>query len=61
MREKYGNVWAGREHILEKKRSQTLVKNIHQAMMTSLMAGVDHLQKASEDCESRSGVEYFSE
>ena len=61
LREEHATYWEDTKHILEKKRGRTLLMNIHQAMMTSLMAGVDHLQKASEDCESRSGVEYFSE
>lgn len=53
MREPYGETWESRQHVLEAKRSQTLIKNIHQSLMTSMMMSRDHLQKASEDFQSR--------
>ena len=59
MREPYGDTWAGRQHVLEARRSQTLIKNIHQALMTSMMTSRDHLQKASEDFESRNESFWF--
>ena len=59
MREPHGDTWAGRQHVLEARRSQTLIKNIHQALMTSMMTSRDHLQKASEDFESRNESFWF--
>ena len=59
MRERFGDVWAGRDHVLEARRSQTLIKNIHQALMTTMMTSTDHLRTASEDIESRNESFWF--
>ena len=59
MREPWADPYAGRQHVLEAKRSQTLIKNIHQALMTTMMTSTDHLQKASEDMESRNESFWF--
>ena len=59
MREPYADKFLGGGHILEAKRSQTLIKNIHQALMTTMMTSRDHLQKASEDMESRNESFWF--
>lgn len=59
MREPFGDPYLGRGHVLEAKRSQTLIKNIHQALMTTMMTSRDHLQKASEDMESRNESFWF--
>ena len=46
-------------HILEKKRGQTLVMNIHQAVMARLMDSALHLNTCSQDTETRNEAFWF--
>ena len=51
--------WSGQEHNLEKQRSHTLIKNIHQELMRHLMPGQDHLESCSEDQNARNEAFWF--
>ena len=51
--------WGSTQHLLEKKRGETLVKNIHQAVMSRLMASNLHLQDCSQDFNSRNEAFWF--
>ena len=56
LREPHATHWTGREYVLKQKQSRTLVKNIHQLLMSHLTPNVEHLQTVSQgslDCNFR--------
>ena len=59
LREPHATYWEDCKHILEKKRGQTLVMNIHQAIMARLMDSTLHLNTCSQDIESRNEAFWF--
>ena len=59
LREPRAIYWDDCKHILEKKRGQTLVLNIHQAIMARLMDSSPHLNTCSQDIESRNEAFWF--
>jgi len=59
LREVGARSWTAAEHLLEAKRSQTLVRNIHQVLMTHLMSEAEHLHNCSEDMSTRNEAFWF--
>jgi len=51
--------WEDAKPLLEKKKGDTLVKNIHQAVMARLMSSRLHLKDCSEDFDSRNEAFWF--
>ena len=59
LREERATYWEDSKHVLEKKRGQTLVRNIHQAILARLMDSALHLKTCSQDIESRNEAFWF--
>jgi len=59
LREPHATHWTGREYVLKQKQSRTLVKNIHQLLMSHLTPNVEHLQTVSQDNEARNEAFWF--
>jgi len=59
-REHFSVNWeAGRHYRLKEKKDKSLVKSIHQLVMSSLVGKVDHLGESSEDFDSRNDAFWF--
>ena len=59
LREPRATYWEDCKPMLEKKRGQTLVMNIHQAIMARLMDSTLHLNTCSQDLQSRNEAFWF--
>ena len=59
MREQGGQVTHNKEQMLEQRRSHSLIKDIHQLLLSSLMSSADHLKNCSEDVEARNEAFWF--